>query len=130
LLKIILNGFNQNMKIKPHSVLVLALTTLSLVANHSLISAQSSRQRSICTATLIADSPSARINLRSGAGTNYKNQGYGLVGDFVYILSNSPPEADYREDSQGYIWYRVEFPKSKAMGWIRQDFLRLKCAYD
>lgn len=119
------------MKIKFNSIVALVITTLCLVSGKdSEVLAQSSRQRSICTATLTADSRSARINLRSGAGTNYSSRGYGLVGDFVYILSNSPPEADYRKDSQGYIWYRVEFPKSKAMGWIREDFLIRKCAYD
>jgi hypothetical protein len=85
---------------KFNNIFALALTTLCLVVNgkHSSVSAQlvSSQQHSICTATLTAQSSSAEINLRSGPGTNYKSRGYGLVGDFVYILSNSPPEADYR----------------------------------
>ena len=44
------------------------------------------------------------------------------MSDFVDLLSIFPPEADVREDSQGYLWYRVEFPQSKAVGWIRGDF--------
>lgn len=119
------------MKIKFNTIVLIAMTTFCLVAGKQPeVSAQFPPQRSICTANLTASSSSARINLRSGAGTNYSSRGYGLVGDFIYILSSSPPESDYRQDSQGNLWYRVEFPKSKARGWIREDFLRIRCAYD
>lgn len=88
-------------------------------------------QQSLCIATLIAQNPNARINLRSGPGTYFESEGYGLVGDNVYILSKMPPEADYAEDRQGNLWYRVGFPRSGASGWIREDFLkRLHCDYD
>lgn len=36
-----------------------------------------------------------RITLRSGPGTNYRSLGYGLVGDRVQVLTQSPPELDY-----------------------------------
>lgn len=121
----------KNVKIKFPSLILLTITTFGLVAGKQPeVFAQFPPQRSICTATLTASSPSARINLRSGAGTNYQSRGYGLVGDFIYILSSSPPESDYRQDSQGNLWYRVEFPKSMARGWIREDFLRFQCGYD
>jgi len=68
------------------------------------------------------------ITLRQGPGTNYRSNGYGLVGDRVYILTVIPPDIDYKKDSQGYGWYRVGFPKSGVSGWIREDFLRVKCA--
>lgn len=88
------------------------------------------QQRSLCTAKLIANNPDSRINFRSGPGTQYQRLGYGLVGDQVYILASSPPEADYEKDSQGYIWYRVGFPESGAKGWMRADLLQRSCRYD
>ena len=89
-----------------------------------------SSEQSLCTGILTAQSRSARINLRSGPSTDYQSRGYGLVGDLVYVLSSSPPEADYKQDKHGYIWYRVGFPGSGAKGWIREDLIELKCSYD
>ncbi|MFB2880592.1 hypothetical protein [Floridanema aerugineum] len=43
-----------------------------------------------------------RITLRSGLGTNYRSLGYGLVGDRVQVLTQSPPELDYDEDSHQF----------------------------
>jgi SH3-like domain-containing protein len=112
-------------------ILLLILSTLSIFITKSALSQHSfSSERSLCTATLVAEAKDSRINLRSGPGTNYRNLGYGLVGDFVYVLSELPPEADVRQDDQGYLWYRVGFPKSGAVGWIRKDFLMFQCAYD
>ncbi len=112
-------------------ILLLILSTLSIFITKSVLSQHSfSSERSLCTAILVAQVTNSRINLRSGPGTNYRNLGYGLVGDFVYILSSLPPEADFKKDQQGYLWYRVGFPKSGAVGWIRQDFLKFQCAYD
>lgn len=88
------------------------------------------REQSHCTANLTAHDHQARITLRSGPGTTYRSLGYGLVGDFVYILtSDGPPEVDAQVDHQGNTWFRVGFPASGAKGWIRADFLARRCAY-
>lgn len=88
------------------------------------------RERSQCIAELTANTPGSRITLRSGPSTNYTSLGYGLVGDIVYVLTeDGPPELDYGVDSAGATWYRVGFPGSGASGWIREDFLDMRCEY-
>jgi hypothetical protein len=78
-------------------------------------------------ARLIGKQPGSQITLRSGAGTNYPSQGYGLVGDRVAVLyldkrhNNIDHQLFY--DSGGHVWYKVGFPKSRAVGWIRGDFV-------
>jgi len=111
---------------------VLLLASFGIFQGDTIVSAQSDfrGQQSLCTASLVANNPNARINLRSGPGTNFKSLGYGLVGDYIYILATNPPEADYAKDRQGYFWYRVGFPRSGAQGWIREDFLKKFCQYD
>lgn len=84
-------------------------------------------ERSHCDAILSADDPNSQITLRSGPGTDYRDLGYGLVGDRVYVLASPPPNIDYETDRNGYGWYRVGFPGSGAEGWIRADLLRLDC---
>ncbi len=107
----------------------LAITTTAFSIPTPAVFAQYTfaNERSHCQATLTANEPNSRITLRSGAGSNYRSLGYGLVGDRVQVLTLSPPELDYQEDSQGSLWYRVGFPRSGAKGWIRQDFLRMQC---
>lgn len=107
----------------------LAITTTAFSIPTSAVFAQYTfaNERSHCQATLTANEPNSRITLRSGAGSNYRSLGYGLVGDRVQVLTLSPPELDYEEDSQGRVWYRIGFPRSGAKGWIRKDFLRLQC---
>lgn len=80
-----------------------------------------------CTARLTARESGSQINLREGPGTEYKSLGYGLVGDFVNIMTIDAPEVTYSEDGNGYLWRIVQFPKSGAKGWIRGDFLNMFC---
>lgn len=67
-------------------------------------------------AILRGNNPDSQINLRSAPTTNSRKLGYGLVGDSVTILERS-------RGSNGYTWYKVQFPRSKAIGWIRGDFV-------
>lgn len=67
-------------------------------------------------AILRANNPDSQINLRSAPTTNSRKLGYGLVGDSVTVLGRS-------RDNYGYTWYKVQFPRSKAIGWIRGDFV-------
>lgn len=67
---------------------------------------------------LRANDPQAQINLRESPDPNSRSLGYGLVGDRVEILEQVP-------GSDGYTWYRVQFHRSKAAGWIRNDFVQV-----
>lgn len=111
-------------------ILMPCLATAAMTIPAKVVFAQHTfpNERSHCRATLTADTPNSRITLRSGPGTNYQSLGYGLAGDRVYVLTLSPPETDYEKDAQGSGWYRVGFPGSGAKGWIREDFLRVRCA--
>jgi hypothetical protein len=87
-------------------------------------------EMSYCMATLTAQDSGSRINLRSGPGTNFQQQGYGLVGDRVHILrkpGSRDPQNLAVAENQGAIWYKVGFPISGARGWIHGDFLSPEC---
>lgn len=66
-------------------------------------------------AVLTANDPNSQINLRATPSITGKRQGYGVVGDQVQVIDQTT--------SEGYTWYRVQFPRSEAQGWIRQDFI-------
>ncbi len=86
---------------------------------------------SYCQATLKAQERGARINIREGAGLNSRVLHYGIAGDRVMLLretANGDPERlAIRTDTQGYSWYRVGFPKTRATGWVRSDFFEPEC---
>jgi len=63
------------------------------------------------------------INVRSGPGIKYSALHYGLVGDEVMILVEKNGRYTIETDAQGFKWVRVEFPKTRARGWIRRDFM-------
>lgn len=107
-------------------VATLAATTL-VPATAALAEYTFSDERSHCVAHLTADDPDSYITLRSGPGKKYEDIGYGLVGDFVYILKADGPRGNARGDGEGYNWFRVGFPDSGAQGWIREDLLHLDC---
>lgn len=60
-----------------------------------------------------------KINLRTGPGTINKAIGYGINGDRVQVL-------DSGQDSGGYYWYRVRFPKSSAVGWVAAQLINIE----
>lgn len=66
---------------------------------------------------LYADDPNSRIRLRSRPSTNAPDKGYGLVGDRVKVLETTKGQHDYT-------WYKVRFPNSGAIGWVRGDLIR------
>jgi Bacterial SH3 domain len=69
-------------------------------------------------ATLTAQEPQARINVRDQPNLSGNNRHYGVPGDRVTILSSTLTE--------GYTWYKVMFQGSGAEGWVRGDFVNLK----
>jgi hypothetical protein len=68
-------------------------------------------------ADLTASDPNSRITLRANPSENSKSFGYGLVGDRVQVIEQATTD--------DYTWYKVRFPRSGAVGWIRGDFVRL-----
>lgn len=66
-------------------------------------------------ATLVADDPNSRINIRDSASTSADVRYTGSAGEPVYIISETQGE-------DGYTWYEVEF-ESGAIGWVRGDLI-------
>lgn len=62
-------------------------------------------------------SPGSQINLRSQPSTRASSPSYGIPGDRVNILNET-------RGTDGYVWYYVEFPQSRARGWVRGDLLQ------
>lgn len=70
--------------------------------------------------TLRANSPNARINVRSQPTINSSAPHYGIVGDRVQII-RCVQDTDTRGSDLN--WCNVRFPNSGATGWIRSDFI-------
>jgi Bacterial SH3 domain len=67
-------------------------------------------------ATLIAQSTSSPINVRSAPSTFSSSPSYGYAGDRVEVLRSTLGQDDYN-------WNYVQF-QSGATGWVRGDFVR------
>ncbi|HIK17961.1 MAG TPA: SH3 domain-containing protein [Leptolyngbyaceae cyanobacterium M33_DOE_097] len=70
--------------------------------------------------TLTANNPNTRINVRSQPTINSSAPSYGLPGDKVKVIQCVK---DRDRASSGLNWCKVQFVKSKAIGWIRSDFI-------
>ncbi len=70
-------------------------------------------------ATLTAKTSTSRINIREGASTSAKARHYGFAGDPVKIL-------DEKQGDNGNTWYKVQFVRSGAEGWVSGNFVALK----
>jgi hypothetical protein len=64
---------------------------------------------------LTANDDQAHINVRESPSVNSPAPSYGVVGDRVWASETA--------QAGGYTWYHVGFPKTKASGWIRGDFV-------
>ena len=70
---------------------------------------------------LFTYSQGSQINVRSGPGTDYVAQHYGLSGDRVFVLNEA-------RGNDGYRWWYLQFKESGAKGWIREDFVAISDA--
>jgi hypothetical protein len=70
--------------------------------------------------TLRASNPNAQINVRSQPTINSSSPSYGLPGDKVKVI-----QCVQDKDTRGsdLNWCKVQFVQSKAIGWIRSDFI-------
>jgi serine/threonine protein kinase, bacterial len=66
-------------------------------------------------AVIIGDSSSK--NIRRGPGSEFPVQHIAYPGDRVQITGSE-------QDSGGYVWYKVYFPKSGASGWIAGQLIQ------
>jgi hypothetical protein len=71
---------------------------------------------------LRGSNPNTRINVRQQPTINSKALHYGLPGDPVEVLK-CVPNKDARSNKQDDNWCQVKFVKSKAVGWVRSDFI-------
>lgn len=70
--------------------------------------------------TLRANNPNARINVRSQPTINSSSPHYGVPGDKVQVLQCVQ---DQDRGGSNLNWCKVQFVNSKAIGWIRSDFI-------
>jgi hypothetical protein len=68
-------------------------------------------------AVLTASDLGAQINLRATPEISGKYLGYGIQGDRVQVIKQTAVNER--------TWYKVRFPQSTAVGWIRGDFVRV-----
>lgn len=70
--------------------------------------------------TLRASNPNARINVRSQPTVNSSSPHYGIPGDRVKVL-----QCVRNRDTAGsdLNWCKVQFVNSRAVGWVRSDFI-------
>lgn len=66
-------------------------------------------------ATIVGEGGSK--NIRSGPGMNHATRHIAYPGDRIVIQ-------DTEQDSSGYTWYKVSFPKSGAEGWIAAQLVK------
>jgi len=63
----------------------------------------------------------SRVNVRTGPGTRFDANGYGLVGDAVQVTGQA-----FSNNCE--TWFRVRFPMSGHTGWIHGNFIELHYA--
>jgi Bacterial SH3 domain len=70
-------------------------------------------------AILKGDVQGSQVSVHSEPSINSRSPHYGLVGDRVTVLEST-------KGDDGYLWYYVQFPESKAEGWIRGDLVQVE----
>lgn len=70
--------------------------------------------------TLRASSANTRINVRTQPTINSRATQYGLAGDKVQVIECVQDKDTPKSDLN---WCKVQFVKSKAIGWVRSDFI-------
>lgn len=86
-----------------------------------------------CVADIIGEDIGSQVNIRSGAGTIFNVIGTVSVGNLVIVVNDDQDKSGIvsplrRTDSQGDDWYlTTRLRQSPYKGWIRADFLQLKC---
>jgi hypothetical protein len=120
--------------IKICAIVIAEIATLAIFAPQlkSSVSAQSITDKS-CVADILGEDIGSQVNIRSGAGTIFNVVGTVSVGNLVIVANDDRDKSGVvsplsRQDSQGDVWYlTTRYRASEYKGWIRADFLQLKC---
>jgi hypothetical protein len=129
--------FSWGCPMKPLKICTLLLADIAALAIFapqftSSVNAQSITDKS-CVADIIGDDIGSQVNIRSGAGTIFSVVGTVSVGNLVIVANDDQEKSGVisplsRKDSQGDVWYlTTRYRASEYKGWIRSDFLRLRC---
>jgi hypothetical protein len=98
----------------------------------SKVNAQSISSRS-CVADVVGKDIGSQVNIRSGPGIDFEIVGTVSVGNLVIIAEDDSNRSRHtstlqRRDNQENRWYMVSrLRSSEYRGWMREDFLSLRC---
>ncbi len=112
---------------KTKNILIVAIAPFLTLVTH-FHSAATAQQLSTCDVRVVGEERGSRVNLRTGAGSNFESTDYVLVGQYVNMLDTASGRRISRQDRQGAIWYFVEYTPSRTRGWIREDFIAQQCS--
>lgn len=112
---------------KTKNILIVAIAPFLTLFTHFQSSA-TAQQLSTCDVRVVGQDIGSRVNLRTGAGSNFDSTDYVLVGQIVNMIDTSSGRRISRQDTQGNIWYFVEYTPSGTRGWIREDFIARQCS--
>ncbi|MCC3456748.1 SH3 domain-containing protein [Microcoleus sp. PH2017_08_TRC_O_A] len=96
------------------------------------VSAQSITDKS-CVADIVGEDIGSQVNIRSGAGSIFSVVGTVSVGNLVIVANDDQNKSAVvsplsRKDSEGNVWYlTTRLRASEYKGWIKADFLKLRC---
>jgi hypothetical protein len=86
-----------------------------------------------CVADILGEEIGSQVNIRSGAGSIFSVVGTVSVGNLVIVANDDQNKSSVvsplsRKDTEGNVWYlTTRLRASEYKGWIRADFLRLRC---
>ena len=110
-------------------IAIITIFTSQLTKNAS---AQSITDKS-CVADIVGEDIGSQVNIRSGAGSIFSVVGTVSVGNLVIVANDDQNKSSVlsplsRKDSEGNVWYlTTRLRASEYKGWIKADFLRLRC---
>ena len=120
--------------VKNCTFILVEIATLAIFAPQltQSASAQSITDKS-CVADIVGEDIGSQVNIRSGAGSIFSVVGTVSVGNLVIVANDDQNKSSVvsplsRKDSEGNVWYlTTRLRASPYKGWIKADFLRLKC---
>ncbi len=98
----------------------------------SRVNAQAITSRS-CVADVVGNDIGSQVNIRSGPGLDFEIVGTVSVGNLVIIAEDDSNRSRHTStmmlrDNQGKLWFMVSrLRNSEYRGWMRDDFLSLRC---